>query len=118
MTLATTTVFLFMGMDAARCDTVEQNWPNSGTGGLIECIDHIETMAVHLERQWLAEFEALELSVVFDYEVTIPLGGWLYHNFDADPTDFAVQARALVVECQAADAHRMALWAENDRRLK
>lgn len=117
MSLASTTVFLYAGMNEARLASPDKSWVKVDTCGHIELVDWLEMMATDLERQYDEEFAHLELDCVFDYEVTEELGAWLYENPDADSVDFTAQARKLVAECQAASLKRQALWAENDARL-
>lgn len=103
---AMTTVFLYAGMNEARLISPGQSWVKTGTHGHIELVDWLETMAINLDRQYNEEFAGLELDVVFEYEVTEPLGAWLFENPDADISAFKAQARKLVAECQAASKNQ------------
>ena len=104
MSTASTTVFLYVGLDNERRTKGKGEWPSS-QGGHIELVDWLESMAVHLDRLYDAEFAQLDLSCVFDYEITEELGAWLYHNDDV--AAFAVEARRLVAEVQVEAAKRM-----------
>jgi hypothetical protein len=117
MSLASTTVFLYAGMNEERQLTPGKSWVKVEECGHIELVNWLELMAFHLERQYDAEFAQMELDVVFDYEITEPLGAWLYHNPDASRYEFAVEARRLVEEAQTMSRKQQALWAENDARL-
>lgn len=114
---AMTTVFLYAGMNEARLISPGQSWIKTGAYGHVELVDWLETMAITLDRQYNEEFADLELDVVFEYEITEPLGAWLFENPDADISDFKTQARKLVAEVQIASKTRLALWADNDARL-
>jgi hypothetical protein len=96
MSVATTSMFLFIGLDDARRDAPGESWPNSGHGGLTELLDWVELQAVHLERTYDKEFADLDYPGMFDYEVTVQVGGWLYANPEADVSDMADEARRLV----------------------
>lgn len=105
MSVATTSMFLFIGFDDARRATAEQSWPNGGHGGLTEMLDWIETQAIHLERVFDEEFVDLYLPIMFDYEVTIEVGGWLYANPEVDVSGMADEARRLVQKCIEENKH-------------
>lgn len=98
MSLATTTVFLYVGFDTQR-RAVHGEWPEN-PGGFTGLLDWLEQMATHLERQYDAEFAALDLPIVFDYEITEELGAWLFTNPQATEVEFANVARKLVRACQ------------------
>lgn len=95
MSTATTSVFLYVGLDNERRDN-GGDWPHPITRGTTEMVTWLEGKAVELEDLWSAEFGDLNLTCVFDYAVTAPLGAWLYHNSDCDPAEFAAEARRLV----------------------
>ena len=99
MSLATTTVYLYIGFDNELVNT-KGNWPDH-IGGHFEVVDWLEGFAVLLEDQYETEFKNLEIPVVFEYEITEELGSWLYRNTHATASDFQVEARRLVKESMA-----------------
>jgi len=112
MSTASTTVYLYVGFDDAR-RKASGEWP-SWRGGHLELVDWLEDRAVQLEQLYDTEFRHLELSVVFDYEVTEELGAWLYSHDAADPSEFATEARRIVAECVEQDKKRNAAWASHE----
>lgn len=102
MSLATTTVFLYIGFDSELRKPGAELPENPG--GFMGTIDWLEMMAGHLEQLYDAEFADLELPVVFDYEITEELGAWLFHHPDATECDFSTEARRMVAECMGEAA--------------
>lgn len=92
MSTATTTVYLYIGLDNERRRDGGK-WPKTDTCGHIELVSWIEGFAVILNELYESEFANLDLTCVFDYEVTEALGAWLYHN---DGGGFVDEARRLV----------------------
>lgn len=95
MSLATTTVYLYIGLDAARRAAPDEAWPISPNGHL-GLVDEMEGWAQHLERLYEFEFAQMQLSCVFDYDITEELGAWLYANPGAKEPAFDDEARRLV----------------------
>jgi hypothetical protein len=62
--------------------------------GHIELVDWLEGKARELDTLYEEEFTQLNLSCVFDYEITEALGAWLYH--EGEYGDFVTKARELV----------------------
>ena len=115
MSLASTTVYLYIGFDDQRLKgTVE--WP-SEPGGHIELVSWLEGFAEVLEEAYIHKYCALDLGCVFDYEITEELGGWLYNNLNADPSAFRAEADRLVALEVEKDNKTLALWKDNDKRL-
>lgn len=96
MSIATTTVFLYIGFDEARRETPTQAWPDTGNDGFLGLLDWLELHAAHLEMVYDTELADLHLPVCFDYEITTEVGSWLYKNPDADVSDMADELRRLV----------------------
>lgn len=108
MSTASTTVFLYIGLDKER-RAVGGNWPGTH-GGHIELVSWLEGVAMTLDSLYEDEFADLNLSCVFDYEITEELGAWLYHNAATySHVDFTTEARKRVAIEAFSDAMRMAL---------
>lgn len=101
MSIGMTTTYLYIGLDAACIMGKGRDWPNVGDGGHIELVAALEERAKVLEALYDAEFEQLHLLVVFDYDVTEPLGVWLLDNWDASDDAFRDEARRRVKEMSA-----------------
>ena len=116
MSITSTTVYLYIGYDNERRRTPGAEWEYTN-GGHFELVDWMETMAIELDHLYDTEFAQLELSVVFDYDITEELGEWLYKHPDATEIKFAQEARRLVDLAKIEDDKRLRLWAENNKRL-
>lgn len=116
MSLASTTVYLYIGFDDKRRKGTGV-WPHE-LGGHIELVDWLESFAEILEEAYIHKYCALDLGCIFDYEITEELGAWLYDNLKADPSTFRAEADRLVALQVEEDAKMLALWKDNDRRLE
>jgi len=115
MSLASTTVYLYIGFDNQRRKG-NGEWPHE-LGGHLELVDWLEMFAGVLEDQYTSMYADLDLGCVFDYEITEGLGAWLYDNTCADPSDFRAEANHLVALQVEEDNKALALWRDNDKRL-
>lgn len=110
MSLASTTVYLYIGFDEERRRKGGE-WP-AGSCGHFELVDMLETRAEQLESMYDEHFGSLNLGCVFDYEVTEDLGAWLYTRSETLGHEacgaFEQEAWRLVRAVQAADAARSA----------
>jgi hypothetical protein len=61
-------------------------------------VSWLEGWAEHLEGLYAAEFSELQLSCVFDYEVTEEIGAWLYANQNTNFAGFRAEAVRLVMQ--------------------
>ena len=111
MSTASTTVYLYIGLDNERRQNNGGEWPAS-QGGHIELVIWLEGVAMVLDAIYEAEFAKLDLGCVFDYEITEELGAWLYHHADCDPTEFVAEARKRAAIEAFSDALSIALRGE------
>ena len=95
MSIATTAVHLYAGLEDERLRQKSQSYPNEGLGGFIELASDIENHAVWLEEIWEAEHKDRDYPGVYDYDITQELGGWLYHNWDAGKQAFIDELRRM-----------------------
>lgn len=95
MSIATTTVYLYIGLDDAYRATPSEPWPAIPEGHL-GLVSWLEEWAEKLEQLYTNEFAGLQLSCVFDYDITEALGAWLYAHSNASGMDFDAEARRLV----------------------
>ncbi len=66
--------------------------------GYIELVDKLVTRAGELEELYEKELSKMDLSCVFDYEVTEEAGAWLYHHWNASTEEFKDHIRKLAKE--------------------
>lgn len=93
MSVATTAIFLFHGFNTERGT---KPWPDMDNfNGFIGLLDHMELMALEVERLWGNEHAGLDYPGVYDYEITQALGAWLYRNPDAGVYEFNQEQRRL-----------------------
>lgn len=96
MSVATTLVYLYIGLDDRRKQE-DISWPNN-IGGHIELVEWLEERAEWLEELYDKEFAQLNLTFVFDYDITEELGAWALDNLDHTREQFETKAREFVNE--------------------
>lgn len=95
MSVTSTAMFLFHGFNEER-HRAGGAWPDMDDfNGFIGLIDHMESMAIEVERLWEKEHAGLYYPGVYDYEITEELGAWLYRNPDKDVHEFNEEQRRL-----------------------
>ena len=98
MSVATTAVFLFHGLDDERRKGPTKEWPLGHNEGFLEFVQNVEAMAQQLEKDWEVHYHLLECPGVWDYEVTEEMGAWLYRNPEATTTEFSAELARFVIE--------------------
>ena len=100
MTMTTTAIFLFIGLDSERKTSPSKAFPEMAEG-FREIPQLCETMAEALEA-WFDEDQKLGVHVgfpgVFDYEITEQMGCWLFHNSEAGKAEFTAELVRLVAQ--------------------
>lgn len=99
MSVATTAVHLYAGLEDERLRQEIKSYPNEGSGGFSELVADIADYAEALEEVWEAEQRTDDFPTVYDYEVTQPMGAWLYHNFYAGKRAFTEELRRGFNKC-------------------
>lgn len=95
MSVATTAMHLFHGFNEERHSSGGA-WPDMDDfNGFIGLLDHMESMAIEVERLWEKEHSGKYYPGVYDYEVTEELGAWLYRNPDKGVFEFNEEQRRL-----------------------
>jgi hypothetical protein len=91
-----TATYLYIGLDHARRNTVNQVWPNltniNGFAGLVSRCDDLAKVI----DDWNNKHDPDNFPGVFDYEVTEELGAWLYHHIEATPAEFLAELERFV----------------------
>lgn len=96
MSLASATVFLYIGFDSeAKSPKSRCTWPHH-IGGHVEVIDWLEKFAMRLETLYDTKYCFYYFGGVFDYDITTELGGWLFRNTSATLESFSSEADKLV----------------------
>ena len=87
-------IYLSIGFEDARRadDTGEryQAWTGGMGGGHLECMSRLVELA-RIQEQWLLDEGKDEFPGVFSYEVTEPLGTWIYTNGDPSDAEFRTE---------------------------
>jgi len=102
-------IFLFIGLDATYRAKTGQAWPSHAEGlmGIVDCCDrHGATVEAFLKADTSDDYPG-----VFDYEVTVEMGGWLYDNLGATDEAFKAELESLVAKWREA-AHKAPQSAE------
>lgn len=98
MSLSSTSVYLYLGLAEEKEKLTTNHWPNEGVGGHIELVNKLITRAAELEELYDKELKNMDLTCVFDYEVTEEAGAWLYTHWNATKEEFQNYIRELAKE--------------------
>lgn len=118
MSQTTTAVFLYIGFDNERRKN-NSDFPAT-QGGFLDIPDAMDEMATAVEKWYDNSGRDVETEMpgCFDYEVTEEMGAWLFNNFECTASEFTAELERYVTAWLEEDAKRIALWRENDAKLK